>query len=425
VLTMTGAQRGEARRVQVMHVSQPVDGGAATVIEHLAAADIERGRKVTLVSPPGRLQRWAVDHDVPWINLRLTRNPSIFDVKAIYRLRRLLPGTDVVYLHSSKAGAVGRLALASLTRSRRPKCAFCPHAWSWYVGGRSAMWFRRFERMAARWADVIVVVSRGELRDGRTQLTTLGAQKLRLIENGVDTDVFSPMGPVAVRGSEALIVCVGRLCEQKGQDILIPALGLLDERSVRLSLVGEGPAEPGLHDLASRAGVANRVHFAGHVDPRPYYRAADLVVIPSRWEGLPLVLLEAMACGAAVLASLEATDGFRGDSGVITRDIAEPTELAKCLVELLSDPRLRLSLGKQARVAVENYSLRRATEQYNSLIESVVPSPGLSLAGATPRSKNSERQRAATGDQNRPSRLALTPQTDHLRAGDQAGVLDG
>src|ERR1700730_1628104 len=213
-----------------MHISQPVDGGTATVLEQLAAADLERGREVTIASPPGRLQQWAVAHGVSWVDLPLVREPSLKDLGAIYRVRHLLPSLDVIYLHSSKAGAVGRLAMASLTRARRPVCVFSPHAWSWYVGGRAAPVYRLFERIATHWADAVVVVSRGEERDGRATLFPAGSKRLVLIENGVDTDVHTPEGPVAPSTAGPLVVCVGRLCNQKGQDLLIRAVSILEDR---------------------------------------------------------------------------------------------------------------------------------------------------------------------------------------------------
>ncbi len=225
----------------ILHVSQPVDGGTAVVVEQLAAADLDHGRTVTIASPPGRLGEWASGRGVHWVELPLTRQPGLADLSAIAALRRLLPAAHVAYLHSSKAGAVGRMALAATPRDRRPKCVFIPHAWSWYVGGRAAPVYRQFERLASHWADAIVVLSTTEATDGRTVLPPTATHRVVQIHNGVDTAAYSTAGPVSDRAPGPLVVCVGRLSEQKGQDALIGALGLLADPDVMLRLIGDGP----------------------------------------------------------------------------------------------------------------------------------------------------------------------------------------
>ena len=190
----------------------------------------------------------------------------------------------------------------------------------------------------------------------------------------MDIETHTPEGPVAPSTRGPLVVCVGRLCEQKGQDLLIRAMSILEDRSVNLRLVGDGPEASSLRSLAQRAEVADRVHFTGQVDPRPHFRAADVVVVPSRWEGRSLVLLEAMACGAPVIATPEAAADFHGDEGIVTTKGSEPVDLARSLDALLGDPRLRRDLGQRARAAIElDYSLQRVAGQYHSLIESLVP----------------------------------------------------
>src|SRR5580700_7036332 len=132
-----------APRLRILHVSQPVDGGTASVLQLIAKADRDRGHDVKIASPSGPLEQWAHSEGVPWTGLHLTREPSLQDLPSVRKLRRLLVGVDLVFLHSSKAGAVGRIASLTLPPSRRPACVFVPHAWSWYVGGRLSTLYRR------------------------------------------------------------------------------------------------------------------------------------------------------------------------------------------------------------------------------------------------------------------------------------------
>ena len=136
-------------------------------------------------------------------------------------------------------------------------------------------------------------------------------------------------------------MCVGRLCRQKGQDVLLRAWAGVPARvpGARLVLVGEGPDRAALEELAAELPQPDSVRFAGRVeDPRDWYVAADLMVLPSRWEGMALAPLEAMACSRPVL--LTDVAGAReclpqGAPGPVP--VGDPDALREALVTRLSD----------------------------------------------------------------------------------------
>jgi glycosyltransferase involved in cell wall biosynthesis len=300
----------------------------------------------------------------------MVRQPTPGDIPAVLRMRRLFERADVVHLHSSKAGALGRLALRSLGR-RAPASCFTPHGWSWLVGGRMAPVYRMYERVAAAWTDVIVAVSDEEAAAGRGVLRP-GLARVTVIPNGVDTERFCVEGPRASRSAQPLIVCAGRLTVQKGQDLAIRALAHLGTAGTRLRLVGEGPDTAKLRELAAALGVADRVEFTGHCDPGPHLRAADVVLVPSRWEGLSFVLLEAMACGKAILTTAVAGSGVVGDAGVVVPLAAGPEGLAAALDELLADEPTRRRHGEGARLRVcEHFSAQRMLTAHLDLWEAL------------------------------------------------------
>jgi len=352
--------------LRVVHVCQPVDGGAALVCLRLAVVAREAGHGVEVVCPPtGDLPSWLDEEGIARHPLPMHRRPDLSDLLAVARLRRLLRGADVVHLHSSKAGALGRAAVLGLRR--RPAVIFQPHGWSWYVGGRLARLYVALERTAARWTDTIVAVSDEELADGRAVLGALGDRAV-VIPNGVDTARYSPDGERADRSSDPLLVCVGRLCEQKGQDLAIGALALLADQSVRLRLVGEGPDRAALEGLAEHHGVAHRVELTGSVDPRPHLRAADVVVLPSRWEGMSLLLLEAMSCGAAIAVTAVGGHSVVRDSAEVLTLPASAGTLAAALEPLLSDDDRRRRMGERARaVAIADLGQDAVLQRYVDL----------------------------------------------------------
>lgn len=169
---------------------------------------------------------------------------------------------------------------------------------------------RRQILRAARQSAAIITVSRALKRI----LVDLGVEeeKTTALRNGVDLKRFKPIAQNVARAGLARVarlagpvwLCVGNLVELKGVHMAIEALKKAPE--VTLLIVGEGPEETGLRALAERCHVGERVHFAGHVAPEKlaqYYSAADALVLASRSEGMPNVVLEAMACGTAVIAT--------------------------------------------------------------------------------------------------------------------------
>jgi glycosyltransferase involved in cell wall biosynthesis len=174
-----------------------------------------------------------------------------------------------------------------------------------------------------------------------------------------------------------VVVCVGRLCRQKGQDVLLSAWDAVTARvpGARLVLVGDGPAAGAL-----RAAAPPSVVLAGAVaDVRPWYRAADLVVLPSRWEGMALAPLEAMASGRPVL--LADVDGAReslppGQDAHCLVPPGDAEALAGALVRLLQRPILRQTLGRQAHSHVlTRFDVRRAGAAIADVYREVAVAP--------------------------------------------------
>jgi glycosyltransferase involved in cell wall biosynthesis len=263
---------------------------------------------------------------------------------------------DVVHLHSSKAGALGRIA--RLTLRDAPPCLFTPHGWSWSVGGRMARLYRLLERALARVATTIVAVSGEEAREGAAILGPAARERLVVIPNGVDTSRFGPEGGMAARPEAPLIVVLGRLDRAKGPDLAVEVLSRLRRPAV-LRLVGDGPEMETVRRRARELEVEDRVEFAGTTDvPEEHLRAADVVLIPSRWEGMSLTMLEAFACARPVV--MTAVPGSSAGTGVATIVPAGAVdELAAAVDELLDDPERATELGRRARAhVVAHYELQ-------------------------------------------------------------------
>lgn len=376
--------------LDVLIVAQPVTYGVAVCVRQLTEAAVAAGHTVTVACPgrdAGPLAGWVEGAGADHVTLDLARQPAPQDLWDLFAIRKLARGRDVVHLHSSKAAALGRVATASLGR-RRPGVIVTPHYWSWLVGGRWAPLYRWIERVLAPMCDSIVAVSEQEAAQGRRVLGR-AADRVRVIPNGVDRSHYRPEGVLAEREGEApLLVCAGRLSEQKGQDVAITALARMRDGSARLRFVG-GESHEGerarLEGLAASFGVADRIDWIGHVaDAAPHLRAADLVVAPSRWEGMSLVLLEAMSCGAPLVVTDVSGAEAVGDAGVVVPP-DDPQALAQAVDALLADAGRRKALGTAARERSRSYDLATTLERNLELWAHVVRSRERSEAGATAR----------------------------------------
>ncbi len=200
--------------------------------------------------------------------------------------------------------------------------------------------------------------------------TTVGGGRLRLVPLGVDPDLFRPDGPAspgALEGSPRLL-SVGSLVPVKDHATLLRAFKRVSAASptCRLHIAGEGPLRAELERLAGHLGVADTVRFHGALphDALPAcYRAADLCVLPSRFESQGMVVLEAAACGRTTV----------GTGVGVLPEIVPPEQvvpvgddgaLARAVLGLVNDPARRAAAGEAARrTFLDGYSLRTCTDR--------------------------------------------------------------
>ncbi|MFD8805917.1 glycosyltransferase [Streptomyces sp. NPDC059597] len=387
-------------RPRVLHLAQPADGGVVRVVLDLVRAQLASGLRVAVGCPDGELADGARGLGADVREWAAVRSPGPGLRGEVRRLGRLIAEArpELVHAHSAKAGLAARLAL----RGRVPT-VFQPHAWSFEAAdGITGLLARRWERLGARWADRVVCVSEAERERG---LRAGVRAAYAVVPNGVDPVRFcpAPAGParetlaaelgaegVGAEGAGArsagtdlapLVVCVGRLCRQKGQDVLLRAWERVrgEVPDARLALVGDGPDRAAL-----RAAAGPGVLFPGAVrDVRPWYRAADLVVLPSRWEGMALAPLEALACGRPVVVT--DVDGAReslppGSAGLCLVPPEDPAALAAAVAGLLTDAPLRAEFGESGRRHVLSthdvrHTAERIADLYRELLGARPPMP--------------------------------------------------
>ena len=200
------------------------------------------------------------------------------------------------------------------------------------------------------------------------------ARRVRVIPNFV-RDLLPP--PPADRRDEAMILAVGRLSHEKGFDVLLRAFGEsgLAARGVRLTILGEGGERRRLEGLAADIGIAAAVEMPGIVpDPETWMARATAFVLPSRYEGFPNALLEAMAMGCPAIAA-DCDSGPReivrhGENGLLV-PVGDAGALAGALAALFADEALRRRLGQGAVKVRESFSADAIVAAWESVITGV------------------------------------------------------
>jgi glycosyltransferase involved in cell wall biosynthesis len=243
---------------------------------------------------------WRVDRRRPWSAVT-----ALLDLRRT--VRRLRP--DVVHLHSFVAGFLGRLPGQQRWLGGRVPIVYQPHAWSFELFSRPAVGraVRWSESRAVGNTDVMVTNGVEEVEEGRANQIELPAHTLGV---AIDLDAFHPVSP-SERGqlrerlgitAPHVLVCVGRLSRQKGQDLLLQAWERSRPADTQLVLVGPGDPAP-LREHAPTQWGATVLAVGEQVDVRPWLWASDALVLSSRYETVAVVVAEAMACGRPVVAT--------------------------------------------------------------------------------------------------------------------------
>jgi glycosyltransferase involved in cell wall biosynthesis len=231
-------------------------------------------------------------------------------------------------------------------------------------------WIRAVKRTLVRGVDAHVAVGVAAARELERQIGLSGGS-LRVIESAVPEFVAERSNG---QRSRPLVGTTARLDRQKGLDILVRALPAVPE--VDVEIVGDGPERAALETLAREVGVAGRVHFAGWSDrARDWLGRWDAFVLPSRFEGLPLSILDAMLAELPVVATDVGSNGEAVRDQVTGRLVAaeDPDALAAALRDVLADPERARELGRAGRaLALERFTVRAQAQRYEALYDELL-----------------------------------------------------
>jgi glycosyltransferase involved in cell wall biosynthesis len=346
-------------RVLLVAAATATDGGGEKHVADLVERLPGRGVEVALAAPPGGdLAQVAAASSVPAFAASIGAGLSAAGIRALRRtILRLDP--DVVHAHGARAAAFVRVADPAPSR----RVVYTLHGihvdQAGGAGRRSG--FLAVERTLRARTARFVCVCRADAAKGAS-LRILDVRRTAVVHNGIDAPLPSPAGlfraELGLGPDVPLVLSVGRLHEQKDQATLLSGFRelLRFHPEAVLALVGSGPLEAELAGVIRDEDLAGRARLlAPRADLGPAYADADVFTLSSRWEGLPYVVLEAMAHGLPVVAT--AVDGVPeavcdGRTGLLVPP-GDPGALAAALGSLLGSKDARRRMGAAGRRRVE------------------------------------------------------------------------
>ncbi len=388
---MVAKSDGSGQRLRVLHlITRMIVGGAEwntlyTVrllnrqrYEPMLACGPQTGAEGNLLElEPAKASRVPV-----WIVPNLIRKPDpLRDLKALKELVALFKETrpDIVHTHESKAGVLGRLA----GRLAKVPCVIhTVHGFSFLAP--IPKWQKKLylwlERKAAQWCDALIFISVPLMEEAKRQ--NIGDPNCyAYIPSGIDLKAFSQTAvhqktpELAVANGRPIIGTVGRIVKEKGYEVLLHATHRLKREGLPFYLVwvGDGPERSSLEGLAQKLGLADQLLVTGvRDDVSRWVRGFDIFALPTLWEGMGRVFLEAQAAGVPVVGTkvggvpdvvTEGQTGFLVPPG----DVNAFAEALKCL---LTDPNLRQRMGAAGRQFVdERFSVERMVKAIEDVYE--------------------------------------------------------
>ena len=309
-----------------------------------------------------------------------TRN---LDLRWMAAFRRLLLGGnfDIVHFHLPYTAALGRLVVATLPRGKRPVTIYTEHS----MWNKVAVLVKMLNRSTIASDRALLAVS-----DAAYDALPRSLQPRALIVvHGVNRSLSREMvdrrseirqdvrTELAITPEDLLVVTVANLRSEKGYDVLIDAAHLIAQRGlpIRFAAAGRGTLQEDLATKQRAIGLDERFRFLGHRDDAfRLLAAADVFVLASHQEGLPVALMEAMSVGAAIVAT-----AVGGVPQVITDEVnglivppGDPLALADAIERICSDAALRRRLGSQALVDSSRFDIARASGEIEEVYRRLV-----------------------------------------------------
>lgn len=370
-------------KIKILHIVQPAVGGVNRYIRLLLKyLNKDKFDNILVCSQ----DYYKEDYEKlarSFEQIEMKREINNSDLKAVVNVRKLIKqyNPDIVYAHSSKAGAIARMANIGM----KSKCVYNPHGWAFNMrcSEKKKKMYTTIEKLAAPFCDKIICISDAE-KQSALDNEICKEDKLQVIFNGVDIEAYEngPHGIVErsdlnIPESAFVVGMVGRISPQKAPDVFIKMAKLVKEKipEAHFIIVGNGEQEAEIRKYAEDNGFSDRVHVTGWTDdPMSYVEIFDAACLLSRWEGFGLVLPEYMMARKPIVASrVDAIPNIiqDGKNGLLV-EVDDATGASEAVLQIYQDNSLKDKLVAQGLKDVHTkFNARRVSEEHEILFENM------------------------------------------------------
>ena len=367
-------------KIRILHVAQAAGGVDRYIRMLLKYLDKDRFENILVCSQDFNKEDYngLVDY---FEQIEMMRAIGESDLKAIRAVRKLIKiyNPDIVYAHSSKAGAIARIADIGFKNC----CVYNPHGWAFNMrcSTMKREMYIAIERMAAPFCDKIICISDAE-KQSALDKKICREDKLEVIFNGVDIEAYENGTHGAVKRKDlnipedAFIVgMVGRVSSQKAPDVFVKMAKQVKNKvpNSHFIIVGGGDQEAEIKKYARDNAFLDCLHITSWVDnPMSYVELFDVACLLSRWEGFGLALPEYMMAGKPIVASrVDAIPNIirDGENGLLV-EVDDVTGASEAVLRIYSDEKLKNVLIKAGLETVnKKYDARRVSNETDKLFE--------------------------------------------------------
>lgn len=372
-------------KIKVLHILQSAGGVANYLKDFLNYIDSSKYDNIVIASKDYQEKEEIIRKCNKIFFLDMVREISLKnDILAIKEMRKIIKREqpDIVYLHSSKAGALGRIALLF---NRKIKIIYNAHGWYFNADiGKKRLLYQVIEKILAYRANKIIAISKSEY-DSAFKKQICKENKLCLIENGIDTNAYQDyekyredMRKLHKIEKDAIVVgIVGRLSEQKDPITSIKAAVQIiqENRKIYFMFVGDGELKEKVIQYAKEQKIDNNIIITGWVkEVKPYIATFDIALLPSKWEGFGLAILEYMICKKPIITTkiggianiLEEEDAF-----FIEKENAN--NIVKHIKYITKNPKeVEKMTERNYEKCNKRFSIKREVEMHEKLFEKMI-----------------------------------------------------
>jgi glycosyltransferase involved in cell wall biosynthesis len=367
----------QTKRIRVLHVAECVGGVDRYLQSVLKYMDHDKYENIMVLSTLYKKKGYEKIADKVEI-VDIPHGMGLNTIISAKTVREIIKeiSPDVVYAHSSIAGAVSRLACIGLGC----KVIYNPHGWSFNMQGKKTLIFVALEKLMAHFCDAIVCISDAEKKSALDKKICKG-EKLHVIYNGIDLDEFKGITAdrkdLHIPENVFVVGMVGRISQQKAPDVFVKMAAEI-KKSIKdcfFIIVGDvvesdAKEKAYIENLAEELGV--NLMITGWVDnPLDYVEQFDVACLLSRWEGFGLAIPEYMLCGKPIVATKVDAIPYLINDGVdgVLVNVDDYIDAAEKVINLHSDFAMEQNMISNAKVTVANrFDAKRVAKETQGLI---------------------------------------------------------